>query len=130
MDWELADYLIDHLGDADYACCKDTALGTSVEIFTMDALEKTYMDAKMQEEREHVCPYIVRHPELFKCKVIPYNYYPYRLTVDEEADYRLVDIIYRDLYHAIPIRNKLIYDYLASRPDLQNLNKTVHQKVL
>lgn len=41
-------------------------IGLDVEIFTFEALERTWREAKDKYEREHVTPYIYNHPELFK----------------------------------------------------------------
>ena len=56
VDWHLADEMIENWGDADYMYCKETPLGTSVEVFTKHALNEAYHHAKTPEEREHVCP--------------------------------------------------------------------------
>lgn len=128
VDWELADFLIKNKENADYVCCKETALGTSVEVLTMKALADAYKYASAKDEREHVCPYIVRHAETYICKSLAYNKTNYRLTVDEKADLSLVNIIYNELYEGIPIRNQLIYNYLEKHPNLLEINSHVLQK--
>lgn len=72
VDWNLADAMIESLGNADYIYCEETPLGTSVEIFTNDAMVEAYHQAKSPEEREHVCPYII-HTKKFICKLYPYK---------------------------------------------------------
>lgn len=42
--------------------------GLDCEAFSFAALEKTWKEAKLSSEREHVTPYIWKHPELFKLK--------------------------------------------------------------
>lgn len=126
VDWHLADDMIENFGDADYMYCKETPLGTSVEVFTKYALAEAYHQAKAPEEREHVCPYITRNKR-FICKQYPYNKLRYRLTVDEEADYLLIDEIYRQLYKNIPIENQIIYDFLREHPEFLRINEMVKQ---
>lgn len=129
VDWYLADKMIENFGDSDYMYCKETPLGTSVEIFTKNALTEAYYQAQAPEEREHVCPYITRHAK-FICKQYPYNKLTYRLTVDEEADYELMNEIYKQLYKNAPIENHIIYEYLEKHQELLKINSKVTQKVL
>lgn len=42
--------------------------GLDVEVFSFFSLEKAWNEAKLQSEREHVTPYIWKHPELFRLK--------------------------------------------------------------
>lgn len=128
VDWRLADEMIEGLGDADYMYCKETPLGTSVEVLTSNALNEAFYHAKAPEEREHVCPYITRRNEKFICKQYPYNKLSYRLTVDEEADYELMNEIYKQLYEGVPIENQKIYDYLKDHHALTEINEKVEQK--
>ena len=104
-------------------------MGTSVEVFTKHALVEAYHHAKTPEEREHVCPYIVRNEKNI-CKQYPYNKLSYRLTVDEEADFLLMNEIYEQLYKNTPIENKMIYEYLEKHQELLGINSKVKQKFL
>ncbi len=42
--------------------------GLDVEVFSFQALEKAWTEAKFPSEREHVTPYMWKHPELFRMK--------------------------------------------------------------
>lgn len=128
VDWELADLMIKELNDCDYIYCKDTPLGTSVEVFKMAALSEAYKNATTEKDREHVTPYIIRNN---KCKDFHYNKnFNYRLTVDENADIELMNIIYKELYKGIPIKNQEIYNFLANNIKVSNVNNKVQQKKL
>ena len=129
VDWHLADEMLENWGDADYMCCKETPLGTSVEVLTMDALAEAFHKAKAPEEREHVCPYITSNIK-FVCKLYSYNKLNYRLTVDEEADFELINEIYKQLYKGVPIENQEIYDYLKKHEELLRINEKVVQKII
>lgn len=67
-------------------------VGAGAEIFTSDALEKSYRDGIKQNHREHVNEYIQEHPELFKIGVLTVpkekNRPAISLTIDTEEDYR------------------------------------------
>lgn len=127
VDWELGDKLIESLGNNDYVGCKDTPLGTSLEVFTMSSLEKAHTKATAEPEHEHVTPYIIQK---MKSVMIPYNGLSYRLTVDEERDFYVADTLYKALYKGEPIPNNVIYDYLSIHKELADYNREVHQKVL
>lgn len=127
VDWHLADYLIDNLKENDYVGCKDTPLGTSVEVFTMSSLEAAYNNAITEPEKEHVTPYIIQK---MNSKYLSYNGLSYRLTVDEERDFSVADALYKALYKGAPIENTVIYEYIAKHPELIRINEHVRQKVL
>ena len=70
----------------------DLPLGVGAEIFTFQALERSYHEGHASNHREHVNEYIQEHPENFKIgllKVARDKAYPHlRLTVDTEDDYQ------------------------------------------
>ena len=134
VDWEQLDALISNLPGNDYVSSLGAPLGTSAEVFFAKALYDTHINAKTEVEREHVTPYIYRHPELFKVAWVPYylevEKERYRLTVDTELDFEVADTIYRELYKGDPIRNSDIYIYLESHPQIRELNLDVIQKTI
>jgi len=127
VDWELGDKLIESLGDNDYVGCKDTPLGTSLEVFTMSSLEEAHNKATTEPEHEHVTPYIIQK---MKSTLVSYNGLSYRLTVDEERDFFVADTLYKALYKGEPIPNSEAYKYLSTHKELADYNREVHQKVL
>ena len=127
VDWELADKLIEKLENNDYVGSKDTPLGTGVEVFTMEALRKSFANATTEPQHEHVTPYMYQN---MRHSYISYNGFHFRLTIDEERDYYVMDTIYRELYKGQPIPNVEVYDYLDKNPDIALYNQVVHQKQL
>lgn len=127
VDWVLGDKLIESLGDNDYVGCKDTPLGTSLEVFTMHSLEEAHAKAVTEPEHEHVTPYIIQK---MKSATIPYNGLSYRLTVDEERDFYVADTLYKELYKGESIPNSVVYDFLSAHKELADYNREVHQKIL
>ena len=107
--------------------------GLDAEIFTFPALEKTNREASEDFEREHVTPFIYRHPELFKLR--NFSNQPdlsrHRWTVDTEEDLRLIKEIYKELYR--PGKLFVSDDILRlfeRRPELFSINQKVRQKSL
>jgi spore coat polysaccharide biosynthesis protein SpsF len=107
--------------------------GLDVEIFSFEALEKTFLEAKQNYEHEHVTPYIYQHPEIFNIKNyasgIDFSFH--RWTVDTEEDYQLISKIYDELYR--PGKIFLFEDILRlfeRKPELLSINQNVKQKHL
>ncbi len=73
--------------------------GLDVEVFSFAALEKAWKKAKLQSEREHVTPYIWKNQHIFKRMTHKNNedLSSIRLTVDEEKDLVLANIILQKL---------------------------------
>lgn len=94
-DIEEIDKLIDLFkkSDAQYANSLDVLpYGVGAEIFSFDALEKSYNEATLPHHFEHVNEYILENPEIFKTLYLPAvdeKCFPQtRLTVDTEEDYK------------------------------------------
>jgi spore coat polysaccharide biosynthesis protein SpsF len=77
--------------DADYAAWTGLPLGAGVEAVKADALLRAAREAKEAYEREHVCPYLYRRPEVFSLHrpLVPQKWRApeMRLTVDTERDW-------------------------------------------
>ena len=76
---------------ADYAGYAELPYGAGVESAAAAALLLACEQAKLQPEREHVCPYLYNHPELFNLHrpTAParWHYPDIRLTVDTQEDF-------------------------------------------
>jgi spore coat polysaccharide biosynthesis protein SpsF len=85
---------------ADYAAYAGLPLGAGVEVLSAEALFRAEREAREPGEREHVCPYLYGHPELFYLHrpLAPPRWRdrnpPVRLTVDTEEDYRRARKLY------------------------------------
>jgi spore coat polysaccharide biosynthesis protein SpsF len=79
-------------------------VGVGAEIFTFNALERSYREGKLKNHREHVNEYIQEQPDVFRIGSLPIENSKVapslRLTVDTENDYKracyLVDTINKD----------------------------------
>jgi spore coat polysaccharide biosynthesis protein SpsF len=78
--------------DADYAAFAGLPYGAGVEVVSARALLRAGEAAATEAEREHVCPYLYGHPELFTLHrpLCPRKWRApnVRLTVDTPEDYR------------------------------------------
>ena len=77
--------------------------GMAVEIFSFASLEKAWKNAKLNSEKEHVTPYIIKNPEIFHLGFIKNkeNFSDIRLTVDLKEDLELI----KHLVENIPFNN-------------------------
>ncbi|MEK7463289.1 MAG: glycosyltransferase family protein [Patescibacteria group bacterium] len=66
--------------------------GMDVEVFPFEVLKKTWKNAELPSEREHVTAYIANHPEIFKIGNIlrKDDVSSMRLTVDSKEDFEVV----------------------------------------
>lgn len=95
VDIEELDNLIElHYRDGlDYTTsCRSLPVGLGAEIFTFDALEKSYLNAGAAHQLEHVNEYILENTNRFHTGSLKIsgdkNRPDIRLTVDTEADYK------------------------------------------
>jgi spore coat polysaccharide biosynthesis protein SpsF len=102
----------------DYAAFVGMPLGMGVEVVASQALLKAEAEARGAAEREHVCPYLYEHPEIFEIDrgEAPRTYLipGARLTVDTPADYDKVLRAYGALYDGKPIADELLLAWLRS----------------
>jgi spore coat polysaccharide biosynthesis protein SpsF len=99
--------------------------GLDAGIYSFRALEKIFREASLPSDREHITPYIWKHPEVFAVEVIPWpeNLSHLRLTVDYEEDLELVRKVYEALYPLNPSFGWLdIVQFLRQNPEVCKLN--------
>ncbi|MCL2762568.1 MAG: NTP transferase domain-containing protein [Treponema sp.] len=86
---------------ADYAGYSCLPLGAGVEAVSAAALFHAEAEASALYDREHVCPYLYTHPELFQLHrpLAPLRWQgpDYRLTVDTPEDYQRAQTLYAAL---------------------------------
>jgi spore coat polysaccharide biosynthesis protein SpsF len=137
IDPQLVDEVIASFGakrpEIDYVALEPQNFprGLDTEVFSRRALIKADQDAVDPPEREHVTPYIYRHPEQFRCTRLPgaERLGQHRWCVDETADYQLICRLIEGLAPTMPDfgwRDCLAL--LAKHPDWSELNRTVQQK--
>jgi spore coat polysaccharide biosynthesis protein SpsF len=107
--------------------------GMDVEVFSFDALREAQQLATKQEEREHVTPFIYKHPERYHMQdlVQSEDESYWRWTVDTPDDYLLIQEMIQDLYPQHP--RFAIADmraFMKKHPNLAEINSHVEQKKL
>ena len=86
---------------ADYACYFGIPCGTGVESLASEALLRAEKETKDPTDREHVCPYLYKHPELFRLHrpLAPSSWQgpALNLTVDTKEDYERAQVLFERL---------------------------------
>ena len=71
--------------------------GQDIEIFSFQTLKKTYRNAKLRYEKEHVTPYIIKNKNFkkynFENKI---DYSKFRWSLDELEDLKVIRLIYAE----------------------------------
>lgn len=130
IDPDLLDSLIAYyFSDAlDYASNNNPPTlpdGLDAEVFTFEALDSAHAHATLPSEFEHVTPYILNHPELFRAGTWSYHedLSHLRWTVDEPEDFELVRRVIEVLYPGnSDFRTGDVLDLLRRRPELGTIN--------
>ena len=86
---------------ADYAAHGGLPYGAGVEAVASSALLRAGKEARAPMEREHVCPYLYAHPEIFALHrpLAPLKWQgpDMRITVDTQEDYERACLLYNEL---------------------------------
>jgi len=103
--------------------------GLDCSVFSIKALEWAWAEAKLPSEREHVGPYIEKHPELFKLgglrKFDGMGLGQHRWTLDEPEDYELLTKIFDSFASGAIFQAQDILDLLRINPDWLEINKQI-----
>jgi len=113
--------------DADYVRTGRTyAEGLDCEAFSFEALEDCWMHARLVSEREYPTLYILAHPDKYKEVTLENSTDDscYRITVDEESDFLLVQKVFEALYpkFGAAITMQQVKSFLQTNPDVYELN--------
>lgn len=97
--------------------------GLDTEVFSFDALVRARHEAKWRSEREHVTPYIRKHPELFCIGNVTcgQDLSDMRWTVDEPQDLAFVRTVYEHL-KSLSSGMAEVLDVLKQHPELMGIN--------
>lgn len=99
--------------------------GLSVEVFSFEALERAWLEARLMSEREHVTPYIWKNSNRFKLGELSntLNLSHLRWTVDYKADLAFVKVVYHNLFKINPYFSYSdILQLLERKPHLKSIN--------
>jgi len=124
--------LIEH--GLDYVGIAGWPIGIAAEVCRMEALTAAMREATAAADREHVMPYLYRHPQRFgigalpRTAPIPAGGERSRFTVDTPADLELARALAERLGHAPPVRLDELEAIMADEPALALVNAAVVQK--
>ena len=104
--------------------------GLDVEVIRMESLAQAWKEAALPSEREHVTPFLYKHPERFRLGSLEgsADLSGLRWTVDHQEDFDMVNAVYGALYPAKPaFTMDDILVYLEAHPEIKLAN-AVHQR--
>ena len=101
-------------------------VGIAVEIFSFNALEDAWKNAKLPSEREHVTSYIYNNKKKFKTFNLenPKNLSHIRLTLDRPNDLKLIKLIVSKIKKR-PILLNDILDLISKEPSILKINSNI-----
>lgn len=126
--------ILQHSEEVDYATnslVRTFPRGLDVEAISFAALEKAWQDDTNPAWREHVTPYIWRHPEKFKIRNVASDtdYSHMRWTVDTLEDLTFIRKIY-DYFQDDTFTWRDVLHLLEIYPEWLEINRHVQQKVV
>ncbi len=100
--------------------------GVEAEVFSFEALCCAHRLAKRPSEREHVTPFIIRNPDLFRLEnlAMEEDLSSGRWTVDEAADLELVRKVY-EYFGSRDFGWRDVHALLESKPEWRMLNQDI-----
>ena len=135
IDPELVDETVEVFRDehADYASNvfpRTYPRGLDAEVFSFDALDRAWREAREAHQREHVTPYLYEHPQIFKLASLSgaADYSRYRWTLDTREDLELLRAIYSRFDGRDDFSWQEVLCLMEREPELADLNSQVLQK--
>ena len=102
--------------------------GLDVEVFSLRALERAWLEAIVAYDREHVTPYLRKHPKLFRIGNVQHreNLSNLHWTVDHPEDLQFVRAVY-DHMKFTDFGLAEVLDLLKEHPELVQINSGIEQ---
>jgi spore coat polysaccharide biosynthesis protein SpsF (cytidylyltransferase family) len=117
-------------GDYDYVSTADPKPtfpdGLDVWVVPYTILKRTWNEAELKSEREHVFPYIYNNPDKFKIGTVSHDpdLSELRWTVDQDEDLLFIRKIYAELGDRIFSMQEVL-ELLENKPELQSINNGI-----
>jgi spore coat polysaccharide biosynthesis protein SpsF len=103
--------------------------GLDCAVFSRAALERAWREAILKSEREHVGPYVVNHPELFRVGSLEgfKGLAQHRWTLDDPRDLAFLQAVFERLHRpeGPPFTTQELLDLLAREPALFAINQGI-----
>ncbi len=138
IDPEIIDKVINFFSECDFDYATNSMVpytfpdGLDVEVFSFTALKKAWHETLLPSHREHVAPFILQHPEMFRIGHYKnkLNLSHLRWTVDEPEDFEFVSQIYKELYPQNPtFITEDILGLINRKPSLLEINSHVERNM-
>jgi len=124
---EVIDFYLKNQDKYDYVSNVDPPTypdGMDLWVFPLKTLKSAWEDAKLSSEREHVCPYIWKNPDIFKIGHYESDedHSDMRWTVDDQTDFDFAQKIFEHLYKEGQVFHMPdILDFLSKNPRLHDV---------
>ena len=98
--------------------------GLDIEVFSFEALDLAYNEAKLLSEREHVTPYIWKNPDKFSIRTFGMdpNLSAWRWTVDKPADLIFLQKLLSYFEYNINTSYTEFIKFLLENPEMMEIN--------
>lgn len=98
--------------------------GLDIELFRFAALDRAHREAKLASEREHVTPYIWKHPDRFKVLNFAQDQdlSAWRWTVDKPEDLEFMREVFGHFAGEPLVSYRAIIPWLAEHPEIRSIN--------
>jgi spore coat polysaccharide biosynthesis protein SpsF len=98
-------------------------VGLDIEVFRFSALERAWLEATNEFDREHVTPYLWRHADKFRLLNVrrQEDLSWMRWTLDTKEDLDFIRRVYSELYHGHPFFMDDILKLLQKNPQLHQM---------
>lgn len=106
--------------------------GLDVEVFTMEALSRTWQHARLPYERVHVTPYMYEVPGRFRVLSVAAkaDYSHYRWTLDTSEDLSMIRTVYEHFGSNDLFGWRDVLALMQQEPQLAEINMHVRQKAV
>jgi spore coat polysaccharide biosynthesis protein SpsF len=132
LDPAIIDKVVDKFLAGNFDYCSNTQEpsypdGLDTEVFTWNALERSWHEAHLPSEREHVSPYIIKNSGLFRLGSVKHNQNlsELRWTVDQPEDLDLIRQIYGHLLDKNNFGLKDLVALYCEHPEFTAINTGV-----
>jgi spore coat polysaccharide biosynthesis protein SpsF len=101
--------------------------GLDIEAIRFSALERAHTEARLLSEREHVTPYIWKHPEMFKMRNFKSerNLSGWRWTVDRPEDLEFMRRVFEQFRSDPLVSYQEVVKWLDANPHVAMINSGI-----
>ena len=123
---------IDHnTKDADYTTTDFLPRGMRGEVISYHILKKLH-EIVIDPDSSEYMTWMIDRPDIFNVNKIDIdkklNRPSYRVTCDTPEDFKLINIVYDNLYEGTPIPSIAVVNFLDKNPNIVKINQNIRQK--